>query len=346
MEVIAPGDEGQVGEPSLDGIAVRRVRYAEAKHEILAYRGTMAEATRSPAGWLALIGMYRALRHAARESLARGADLVHAHWWVPGGLASPSEARLVLTVHGTDVRLLGRSGLLRALARPVFDRARVVTAVSTAHAAQVEASLGRTISAEHIQPMPADLAAFDMPGRGGSGAVVVARLTPQKRIGLALEAIAELAARGRRVRLTIVGDGPERGVLQAMAVRLGLNGLVQFAGMLPSREVAAVLQRADLMLFPARNEGFGLAAAEAMIAGVPVVACTDGGGVLDVVPLQGAGRRAAPQPARIAVAALDLLDDPSARTAARELGCLWRARLDPAAVAERCESWYREAMRA
>ena len=46
------------------------------------------------------------------------------------------------------------------------------------------------------------------------------------------------------------------------------------------------------MLFPARDEGFGLTAAEAlMAAGVPVVACTDGGGVLDVVPSSGAGRR-------------------------------------------------------
>ena len=177
IQVIAPSDEGNVGEPTLDDVAVRRVRYADPKQEVLAYRGAMTDAMRSPTGWLALIGMYRALRHAARDSLAHGADLVHAHWWVPGGLAAPAEGRLVLTVHGTDVRLLGRSGLLRTLARPVFDRARVVTTVSTAHALQVEASLGRRITAEHIQPMPADLAAFGAPGAGGDGAVLVARLT-------------------------------------------------------------------------------------------------------------------------------------------------------------------------
>ena len=131
-----------------------------------------------------------------------------------------------------------------------------------------------------------------------------------------------------------------------MAARLELGGQVRFTGMLPGPEVVKILNRADLMLFPSRNEGFGLVAAEALIAGVPVVVCTDGGGVLDVVPETGAGRRAVPQPAAIAAAAADLLDDPGARAAARELGRQWRERLDPAVVAERCEGWYREAMSA
>jgi glycosyltransferase involved in cell wall biosynthesis len=131
-----------------------------------------------------------------------------------------------------------------------------------------------------------------------------------------------------------------------MVTRLELEGLVRFTGMLSSPEVARVLQGADLMLFPSRNEGFGLVAAEALIAGVPVVVCTDGGGVSDVVPETGAGRRVSPQPGQIAAAALELLDDPDARDAARELGRIWRKRLDPAVVAERCEAWYREAMSA
>lgn len=50
VRVIAPSDQGQVGDPVLDGIPVQRVRYAAAAQETLAYRGTMADAARTPAG--------------------------------------------------------------------------------------------------------------------------------------------------------------------------------------------------------------------------------------------------------------------------------------------------------
>ena len=98
------------------------------------------------------------------------------------------------------------------------------------------------------------------------------------------------------------------------------------------------------MLFPAEGEGFGLAAAEAFMCGVPVVACVDGGGVLDVVPADGAGRRAPPSPVALASALRDLLADPSARRLAAEEGERWRTRLNPDAAAAVCERWYREAL--
>jgi glycosyltransferase involved in cell wall biosynthesis len=80
------------------------------------------------------------------------------------------------------------------------------------------------------------------------------------------------------------------------------------------------------------------------MAGVPVVACVDGGGVLDVVPAGGAGRRAAPSGEAIAQAALEQLADPSARDKAWRLGQEWRTRLAPDTVAAVFEGWYREAV--
>ena len=79
--------------------------------------------------------------------------------------------------------------------------------------------------------------------------------------------------------------------------------------------------------------------------GVPVVACTDGGGLLDVVPPQGAGQ------ARCARARRDrgrrlrsVLADPAARRSAHDAGVEWRERLAPGHVADRCLAWYREAL--
>jgi glycosyltransferase involved in cell wall biosynthesis len=343
VRVIAPSDEGRGGEEELDGIPVRRVRYASARAETLAYRGTMQAALRAPSGIRALAGLWRALRRAAGEEAQAGADLFHAHWWVPAGMAVPKGTRNVLTVHGTDAALLRRSRIARTLARPVFQRATVVTAVSRELAGWVQAGAGRFVDPSHIQPMPVD--SRDLPWSvGGGGAIVVSRLTTQKRVSLAIETVAFLASCGHEMPLTIVGDGPERAALGRLVDKLGITSFVTFTGAVPSAEVPNYLARADLMIFPAQGEGFGLVAAEALMAGVPVVACWDGGGVLDVVPPSGAGRLTLPAPEAMGDAILGLLLESDHRDMARLVGESWRARLAPDHVAEICEGWYREAL--
>jgi glycosyltransferase involved in cell wall biosynthesis len=343
VRVVAPSDQGQGGEEERDGVRVRRVRYAPARLERIAYRGTMASALKAPGGWRALGGLWRALRRAAAEEMAEGADLIHAHWWIPAGLAAPATAPLVVTVHGTDAALLRSSRMARRLARPVFQRARVVTAVSRELAGWVQNATGRHIPAAQVHAMPVDSA--DWPWTtGGGGTVVVARLTAQKRIHLAIETTAFLASCGHDLPLTIVGDGPARERLARQVERLGVEPFVRFAGAVAPAEVINYLTRADLMLFPAQGEGFGLAAAEALMVGVPVVACWDGGGLLDVVPESGAGRLTLPSAEALSDAALDLLQDPQRLALARLVGEAWRARLSPDQVAERCEAWYREAL--
>ena len=339
---VAPSDGGDVGGTELDGVPVRRVRYASPARETLAYRGTMAEAARTPVGTLAAWSLGRAMRRAAREELHRGASLVHAHWWIPGGLSAPPEAPLVVTVHGTDAVLLARSRLARALARPLFRRAQVVTGVSESAAQAVSATTGRAVTGNHIQPMPVETARYTTWSAGGGGLMVVARLTGQKRIDLALRALALLPPSVGA--LTIIGEGPERPRLELLRDQLGLASRVRLLGALPPAQVAALLQTADMALFPARAEGFGLAAAEAYMAGVPVVACVDGGGVLAVVPPDGAGRLARPDPAALAEAITSLRADPVARDRAKQEGLRWRRELSAASVAEVCEGWYHEAL--
>ena len=343
LRVVAPSDLGEGGEGVIDGVPVRRVRYAKAAAETIAYRGTMQSALRRPGGWRALAGLWRALKRAVREEIEAGADLVHAHWWVPAGLAVPDGVPMVLTVHGTDAALLRRSRVARSLARPVFQRARLVTAVSRELAGWVQAGVGRYIEPAHVQPMPVDTRSFPWT-TGGRGAVVVARLSAQKRVSLAIDTVAVLASCGHDLQLTIVGDGPERGALERQVQALGVTPFVRFAGAVPSGEVVRHLEHADVMIFSAQGEGFGLAAAEALMVGVPVVGCWDGGGVLDIIPESGAGRLTLPSAEAMSDATLDLLHDPQRLELARIVGESWRARLAPDHVAEICEGWYREAL--
>ncbi len=343
LRVVTPSSQGRGGRGELDGIPVNRVRYAEDSRELYAQSGQLATAIRTPQGLRALAGMIRALRAGARaEFVGSTRVLVHAHWWFPAGLAAPREVPLVLTCHGTDVRMLQRGAPVRWLARSPLRRARRVTTVSRSLADALRAT-GASVRDDAIVPMP--VTQVDRPwSRGGGGIVVLGRLTEQKRVHLAIEAYALARQQGCTIPLLIAGDGAARAALQVQAGGLGLGPSVRFLGAVPPAAVPALLATADACLMPAVGEGFGLAAAEALMQGVPVVACTDGGGLLDVVSPDGAGRHAAAEPGAIAASLLELLADPSARGAARSAGTTWRERLAPGYVAGRCLSWYQEVL--
>jgi glycosyltransferase involved in cell wall biosynthesis len=343
VHVVAPADAGRGGTELRHQVAVTRVRYAPARRETLAYRGTMAAAAHSPAGlvWGASL-VWQQARAVRRLWAEQRLDLVHAHWWVPGGVSAWLAGwPYVVTLHGMDVVLLERSAAARVVARRVLHSAAAVTAVSSDLAER--AARAAKIDPERIfvQPMPVDAGRFARTSRGGGGIVTVGRLTPRKRIDLLLEALVHLRAAGRTMPLTIIGDGAQRARLERCVVELGIAAQVRFLGETPPARIPEAIGDADVFAFPAMGEGFGLVAAEALLCGVPVVATHDGGGVRDIVPETGAGRLVAPDSREIARAIGELVSDPDARRLAAAAGAALRQRLEPAAVAERFEALYR-----
>lgn len=350
MRVIAPADRGNGAGGCQRGVSVSRVRYAPGRLETLAYRGTMAEQGRGPLGALVAASLITAQARAiARLHAVQPADLVHAHWWVPGGVSAwlarlTRGPRYVITVHGTDATLLKESAIARLLGRVVLRAAAAVTAVSSYLAEQVGEYAGLDPDTIRVQPMPVDVERFQRASTGGGGIAVVGRLTKQKNIGVVLQALARLHQGGCGVSATIVGDGPERAALEARARTLGIAGSVRFTGAVSPERVPEVIGNADVMVFPAVGEGLGLVAGEALMMGIPVVAGQGGGGVTDLVPPTGAGRLVkADDPLAIADAVGELLAHPTARTLAWEAGGHLRRRLAPPAVAEAFESVYQRA---
>jgi glycosyltransferase involved in cell wall biosynthesis len=94
---------------------------------------------------------------------------------------------------------------------------------------------------------------------------------------LAVRAFAAFSARYPDARFTVVGDGPDRGHLQKLARRLGIDSKVSFDGECPYDETQEIYASHDVLLFPSFHDSGGLVVLEAMNSGLPVI-CLDLGG--------------------------------------------------------------------
>jgi glycosyltransferase involved in cell wall biosynthesis len=268
----------------------------------------------------------RPLRDTIRLARERRIQIIHSHgkgaglygrvaaWWT--GAAS------IHTFHGIHPAGSGRLylGLERALGRRSF----AVVHVSESQAAEARAlglaPAGRTrvivngVDADGVRAAaaraPLSRAAL---GLRPDGLVLgtVARFDPVKRLEVLLRALPLLAARVPEVQLLIVGDGPERDALRALAATLAPGDLVVFAGAIP--DAARVLPLVDLYVTASRREGLPLAVLEAMACGLPVLA-TRAPGHVDAVEPEVTGRLVPLDDAPgLAAAAALLLRDPALR---------------------------------
>ena len=246
----------------------------------------------------------------------------------------------VLTLHGMDVVVLESSAPARLLAGRILRGAAAITAVSSDLADRIATATGVDRARITVQPMPIDTSRWTRTSAGGAGVVTVGRMTDRKRLDVLLRALAMLRDEGRVLPLTIIGDGTERARLESLTDELKLRGQVRFTGALPPDDIPGAMGDADVFAFPALGEGFGLAAAEALLLGIPVVAARDGGGVRDIVPESGAGRLINVNPRELADALRDVVDDPQSRQLAAAAGNALRHRLDSAGAAEQFEALY------
>jgi N-acetyl-alpha-D-glucosaminyl L-malate synthase BshA len=226
-------------------------------------------------------------------------DVVHAHYAIPHAtaailaqqvLASSGHAiRVVTTLHGTDITLVGNDPSFSEIVSFSIERSDGVTAVSRSLAASTRTELGVqrgiTVIPNFLDcdvfrrvPVPQLRRRF-APEEGTRVVMHVSNFRPVKRIDAVMEVFARIA---RRVpaRLVLVGDGPELGTVYRMGRQLDITGQVEAIG--AQEAIIPLLSAADVFLLPSAQESFGLAALEAMACGVPVVA-SDVGGLPEVI---------------------------------------------------------------
>ena len=184
-----------------------------------------------------------------------------------------------------------------------------------------------------VVPEPIDLAEWRRrfaAARSGAATerptvLTVARLYPRKRVADLLEAAAIVRRRIARVQFRIVGEGPELEGLTALHERLGLGDTVVFLRHVDRGALALEYSRAHCFCLPTVQEGFGLAFAEAMAAGLPVVAC-DAAAVPELVRDGETGLLVSPRtPSALAAALERMLEDDGLR---KEMGMAARTRIE------------------
>ena len=291
------------------------------------------------------------------RSLARDGsfDLVHTFFAVPTGPVGSAVARAlavphVLTVIGADVHDPSRLSPdrfrpLGAVVRRIVRGAAAVTAISSDIAARATRLTGRddievvSCASPELSFPPRDRAAL---GWADNEFVVlaVARLVARKGLDSLIRAVAGIPD---GVRLEIVGDGPERAALEALAAEAA-PGRVRFAGAVDAAGKALRLASADAFALPSLHEGFGLVYLEAMQAGLPVVA-GDAGGQTDFLT---DGRNALLVPpgdaGRLAQALTTLAGDAALREAIAAAGKKTAAAFTPGRMAADYERTYQRAL--
>jgi len=196
--------------------------------------------------------------------------------------------RFVVALKGIIAdELRNERGLVRALLgvqagweRLNTARADRVVVPSRYSASIAHAAYGVPAERLAVVPEPIDLAewrrrfaAVEKPARGAPTVLAVARMYPRKRLQDLLRAAVILRERIPAARVRIVGEGPESARLRALHGALGLGETVTFLGDISRQALAVEYVGADCFCLPTVQEGFGLVFAEAMAAGLAVVAC-------------------------------------------------------------------------
>ncbi len=225
-------------------------------------------------------------------------DIVHAHVYSAGLpavlLGRRSAAPVIVSEHYTGFQRGLITGSDRFTARLAFRHADLVAPVSEPLAAEVRA-LAPAARIRVIDNV-VDTEVFHPPVRPPSRPpparlLTVAALAAKKGHPHLLKALAIVAPR-REVTLDLVGEGEQRGELEARVRELGLTGMVRFRGELPKAGVAALMRESHLFVLPSLFENLPCVLIEAMASGLPSVA-TAVGGVPDLLA-NGAGRLCAP----------------------------------------------------
>ena len=228
--------------------------------------------------------LYATAKRAVLRLLRQGMvfDVIDSHYLYPDGVVAVALGRrfglpVVMTARGSDVTQLPDFAVPRRMIRGAMAAADAMISVSAGLKTAMVA-LGAEPDRVTVLRNGVDLVQFAPPAdRGAARAALglegptllsVGHLIPRKGHHLVIEALAQLPG----WRLLIVGEGPERGRLEALAARLGVSDRVRLLGARAHSGLGRVYGAADVLVLASSREGWANVLLEAMACGTPVVA--------------------------------------------------------------------------
>jgi N-acetyl-alpha-D-glucosaminyl L-malate synthase BshA len=220
-------------------------------------------------------------------------DILHVHYAIPHASAAYMAKQIlasegihipiVCTLHGTDITLVGKDASFEPVITFAINESDAVTAVS-------ESLKNDTLEYFNIKreikviPNFIDIKFFDGLKPNGirdrylpDGGRLIMHLSNFRKVKRVEDVALIFAKIQEKIpsQLLIIGDGPERNNVEKMCRDLGIYNCIHFLG--KTKKIEQFLVNADLFILPSETESFGLAALEAMAAGVPVISTNTGG---------------------------------------------------------------------
>ncbi len=253
-------------------------------------------------------------------------DVIDASFFFPDGAVAARLAKALgipfsVKARGADIHYWGkRADTRRAVQRAGKDAAGLLAVSAAMKRSMVALGMAEEKITVHYTGVDLDRfriedrhAAKDALNLKGPVVASVGALIPRKGQDLLIRAMPSLPD----ATLLLIGQGPEASALLALAQQLGVSDRVGLVGAIPHDRLPQYLNAADVMALPSASEGLANAWVEALACGTPVVT-SDVGGARELIDRPEAGHIVEREPAAIATAIRDLIENPPEREAVRE----------------------------
>ena len=220
-------------------------------------------------------------------------DLLHVHYAIPHASAAYMAKKIlekqnkkipvVTTLHGTDITLVGKDKTYAPVVTFSINESDAITAVSsnlrdeTYRFFKIEKEIDvihNFVDVTRFQKKPIDAFRKVI---APEGECILLHASNFRRIKRVEDAVRVFAGINKQLpcKMLFVGDGPERPAAESLCRELGIFNDLRFVG--KQEQMEDILAIADLFILPSEYESFGLAALEAMAAGMPVISSNAGG---------------------------------------------------------------------
>ena len=287
VHILAPFFIGSEMISIMDNLIIHRFRYFFSKFETLTYNGgILANLKKNKLKYL-LIPFFILSQFFTLLLLHRKYhfEIIHAHWIIPQGIVGAlfknfyPDSKLIITSHGGDLFSLN-SKFFKIMKRWILSNADHITVVSEA---MKELCMSWNIDEKkiHVISMGVDLNNTFVsmtPYRQRNGLIFVGRLVEKKGVRYLITSLSRVVEKHPDIKLTIVGDGPDKSDLEKMTSRLNLSKHIKFTGPVPNNKIPEILNSCSIAIMPSittddgDQEGLGLAAIEAIGCGCTIIA--------------------------------------------------------------------------